>query len=237
MKHIKISIPFYICFIVFFLIGKFKLFIVLTSITLFHELGHILMGILFKYKIEKVIVLPLGSLTIFNTKINNKLYKELLVTILGPLFQVILLFILTKYNKYNIYLLIFNLLPIYPLDGYKILMILLYNIIPFKITNYLGLVISIILLVILFILRPNSIIIYLIFIVYLYQIYKEYKNTPYIFNKYLFERYLYKIKYPNNKDIKGIKLNKMYKYKTHTFYNKNKIFKEEEILSKMFDNH
>ena len=237
MKHIKISIPFYICFIVFFLIGKFKLFIVLTSITLFHELGHILMGILFKYKIEKVIILPLGSLTIFNTKINNKLYKELLVTIMGPIFQVILLFILTKYNKYNIYLLIFNLLPIYPLDGYKILMILLYNIIPFKITNYLGLIISIILLVTLFILRPNSIIIYLIFIIYLYQIYKEYKNTPYIFNKYLFERYLYKIKYPNNKDIKGIKLNKMYKYKTHTFYNKNKIFKEEEILSKMFDNH
>ena len=195
------------------------------------------MGILFKYKIEKVIILPLGSLTIFNTKINNKLYKELLVTIMGPIFQVILLFILTKYNKYNIYLLLFNLLPIYPLDGYKILMILLYNIIPFKITNYLGLVISIILLVTLFILRPNSIIIYLIFIIYLYQIYKEYKNTPYIFNKYLFERYLYKIKYLNNKDIKGIKLNKMYKYKTHTFYNKNKIFKEEEILSKMFDNH
>ena len=195
------------------------------------------MGLILKYKIEKVIILPLGSLTIFNTKINNKLYKELLVTIMGPIFQVILLFILTKYNKYNIYLLLFNLLPIYPLDGYKLFCILLYKILPYKVTNYISLIISIILLVTLFILRPNSIIIYLIFIIYLYQIYKEYKNTPYIFNKYLFERYLYKIKYKNNKDIKGIKLNKMYKYKTHTFYTKNKIFKEEEILTKMFDNH
>ncbi len=195
------------------------------------------MGLILKYKIEKVVILPLGSLTIFNTKINNKLYKELLVTIMGPIFQVILLFILTKYNKYNIYLLLFNLLPIYPLDGYKLFCILLYKILPYKVTNYISLIISIILLVILFILRPNSIIIYLVFIVYLYQIYKEYKNTPYIFNKYLFERYLYKIKYKNNKDIKDINIDKMYKYNTHTFYTKNKIFKEEEILTKMFDNH
>ena len=194
------------------------------------------MGLIFKYKIDKIIILPIGSLTIFNTKINNKLYKELLVTVMGPIFQIILLFLLTKYNKYNIYLLIFNLLPIYPLDGHKILCILFYKILPYKITNYIGLFISIILLIILVILRPNSILIYLVFIVYLYQIYKEYKNIPYIFNKYLFERYLYKIKYKKNKDIKGINVDKMYKYKTHTFYNKNKIFEEEEILAKTFDN-
>ena len=194
------------------------------------------MGLIFKYKIDKIVILPIGCITIFNTKINNSLYKELLVTIMGPIFQVILIFILTKYNRYNIYLLIFNLLPIYPLDGYKILCILFYKILPYKLTNYLGLLISFIILIVLVLLRPNSILIYLMFIVYLYHIYEEYFNIKYKFNKFLLERYLYKIKYKKIKDIEGINIDKMYKYKTHTFYNKNKIFEEEEILAKTFDN-
>lgn len=194
------------------------------------------MGLILKYKIEKVVILPLGSLTIFNTKINNSLYKELLLTLMGPVFQVILLFILTKYNRYNIYLLIFNLLPIYPLDGYKLLCILFYKIFPYKLTNYIGLVVSSIILVLLLVLRPNSILIYIMFIVYLYHIYEEYSNIKYKFNKFLLERYLYRIKYKKNKSIKDINLDKMHKYKTHTFYNKNKIYEEEEILAKMFDN-
>ena len=194
------------------------------------------MGIIFKYKIERVVILPLGSITIFNTKINNSILKEFLVTILGPLFQIILFIFLDKYNKYNMYLLIFNLIPIYPLDGYKLLCILFYKILPYKLTNYLGLLISFIILIFIVLLRPNSILIYIMLIVYLYHICEEYKSIPYTFNKYLFERYLYKIKYKKIKNIKDINLDKMYKYKTHTFYKKNKIFEEEEILFKMFDN-
>lgn len=235
MKNIKISIPFYICFIIFILIGKFKFFISLTLITFFHELGHILTGILLKYKLEKVIILPLGCYSIFNTKINNNIFKEIFVTIMGPIFQLVLLFLYKNYQEYNLYLLIFNLLPIYPLDGYKIFCIFLYNIFPFKKTLYISYIVSILLILTLILIRPTSIIIYIVSIVFIYQLIKEYKNINFVFNKFLFERYLYKIKYKNNKYINSLNLNKMYKYKSHTFLSENKLIEEEKILKYMFD--
>lgn len=239
MKNIlKISIPFYITFLVFFLIGKFKLFITLTLFTIIHELGHIIIGLVFKYKIEKVIILPLGCLTIFNKRINDNICKELILTIMGPIFQ-LLLFLFLKdemYIKYNLILLIFNLLPIYPLDGSKILLNLIYLIFPFIKTNKLYLIISMIILISLIVLRPYSFTIYLIFIVYTIQIVREYKLINYLFNKFLLERYLYNINYKSRRLIKNDKKSKMYMYKSHDFLIENKLVEEKEILSKMFDN-
>lgn len=238
MKNIfKISIPFYFVFLISILIGKFKMFIFLTSITLFHELGHIIVALLLKYRIERVIILPIGSYTIFNAKINNKPIIELLVTLAGPLFQMILFFFIRQdiYFKYNLYLLMFNLIPIYPLDGYKLLKLFLYDIIPFKYANELSLYISIFLLIVLIILRPTSIIIYTIFIVYIIKIIKEYKMNIFIFNKFLLERYLYHIKFKKRKYIKGDNKEKMYKNKSHTFLIDNKLIEEDILLGKMFD--
>lgn len=239
MKNIlKISIPFYITFLVFIIIGKFKLFITLTLFTIFHELGHIIVGLFFKYRIEKIIILPLGCLTIFNKKINDNIFKNLLLTLMGPIFQLILfLFIKDEiYIKYNLILLIFNLLPIYPLDGSKILLNIFYLILPFIKANKLNLLVSVLTLILLVIFRPTTFIIYLIFIVYLIQIIKEYKINSYLYYKFLLERYLYNIKYKKIRLIKGDKKSKMYMYKNHDFLIDNKLIEEREILAKMFDN-
>lgn len=238
MKNIfKITIPFYISFIIAILIGKFKIFIFLMLIVSFHELGHILMGLIFKWKIEKVLILPMGSLTIFNTSINNSIIKELMVTLSGVLFQSFLFFIIKDpfYMKYNLYLLIFNLLPIYPLDGYKLVSLFLYMIFPYKLVNKVGVISSFILLFLFLIIRPTSMYIYIIFIVFMIQIINHYNDLNYIFNKFLFERYLYKIAYNKKRCIEGSKLSKMYKYRTHLFFVRNKIVEEQEMLSNLFD--
>lgn len=239
MKNIfRISIPFYFIFILSILIGKFKIFIFITCITLIHELGHIISGLLLNYKIEQVVILPLGSLTIFNNKINANEIKELVVTIMGPLFQIILFFFIKQdiYNKYNLYLLLFNLLPIYPLDGYKLLRILLYKVLPFKTVNSFSLYISIMILFILLLLRPTNIVIYIVFIVFFIQIIKELYNNKYIFNKFLLERYIYNIKYKKIRNIIGDTKDKMYRNRSHVFILKNKIVNEKELLGKLFDN-
>ena len=88
--NVKINFFFYLAFIIAIFTGNFKIFIILTLITFVHELGHIIGGLFFKYKIERVVVLPLSMLTVFNTKINNKWYQEFIVTILGPIFQIVL---------------------------------------------------------------------------------------------------------------------------------------------------
>lgn len=239
MKNtLKISIPFYIVLAISILIGKFKMFLFLTLLTIFHELGHIITGLLLNQKIEKVILLPIGCLTIFNKKVNSNSMIDFIITVMGPIFQIVLFFFIKQdiYLKYNLYLLFFNLLPIYPLDGYKLLNIFLYDIMPFKLVNSFSLYLSMIILFLMFLYRPTSIIIYIVFIVFFIQIIKELKNNKYIFNKFLFERYLYNIKYKNSKLIKGDKLAKMYKNKSHIFLMKNKLIKEDEILGKMFDN-
>ena len=47
------------------------------------------MGVIFKWNIEKVILLPFGALTIFNEDLNRRMFEEFLIVIMGPLFQII----------------------------------------------------------------------------------------------------------------------------------------------------
>lgn len=235
---IKIHFFFYLTFIISILTGNFKIFITLTLITFFHELGHIIGGLIFKYKIEKIVVLPLSMLTIFNTKINNKWYQEFIVTILGPLFQILLFNFINNERilKYNMILLLFNLLPIFPLDGSKLLKIFLYNYLPFKLVEKINIYISFIVLVLLNISIPKNLLIILVSTIFLFKIFKEKNNLDYIFNKFLFERYLYNINYKKIKIINQLKLEEMYKYYYHHFLSKNKIEEEHDFLLKMFDN-
>ena len=235
---IKIHFFFYLAFIISILTGNFKIFITLTLITFFHELGHIIGGLLFKYKIEKIVVLPLSMLTIFNTKINNKWYQEFIITILGPLFQILLFNFINdeRILKYNMILLLFNLLPIFPLDGSKLLKIFLYNYLPFKLVEKINIYISFIVLVLLNISIPKNLLIILVSTIFLFKIFKEKNNLDYIFNKFLFERYLYNINYKKIKIINQLKLEEMYKYYYHHFLSKNKIEEEHDFLLKMFDN-
>ena len=72
--------------------------------------------------------MPFGCITIFNELINKPMMEEFIILIMGPLFQLInfLIFkdITPYFNYYNYGLFIFNMLPIYPLDGYKLFSIL-----------------------------------------------------------------------------------------------------------------
>ena len=56
-----ILIVFIIGFICF-LTGNFKNFIIFSSIIIVHELGHIIGALIFKWKIDKIILLPLALL-------------------------------------------------------------------------------------------------------------------------------------------------------------------------------
>ena len=237
MNIIKISTTFCLAFLISILIGKFKIFIFITFISLFHEIGHVLLGLIFRWPIEKILILPMGCLTVFNTKINNSYIKELLVTLAGPFFQAVLFFFIKGelYINCNFYLLLFNLLPIYPLDGYKIMNFFLYQLFPFKLANKIGVYISFIILLIIFLLRPTSIMIILILIVFSVQILKYKNDQNFIFNKFLFERYLYNINYRRNVFIKDGKKEKMFRNKKHTFLVENTLLEEKEILRKMFD--
>lgn len=222
--------------------GLFKDFVIITSIILIHELGHVFVALIFKWKIEKIIIFPFGGLTVFNQKINSSLIEEFFIAIAGPIFQIIFYLLINNNNPFFIHyhttILLFNLLPIYPLDGSKILNIIFNKLFAFKISYLLTFIISIIIVIFIFIIsiKQSFNLIFLFSILLLtIKLFHYYNEIDLVFNKFLFERYLYKIKYKKILNIKEVNLNKMHKEKTHTFLMGKNFIKEEEILNKMFD--
>ena len=231
---------FLINLLIFISIGYFRFITYFMLLIVVHELGHILVSLIFKWNIEKIIILPFGGLTKYNEMINRPLIQEFLIAISGILFQIIFYITLKKYINYeyfkfiNYFIIIFNILPIYPLDGSKILNILFNKITSFKNSLLLTIIISYIFIIIfsLLFINVNKIII-LVLVFLLLEVNKLYKERKQIFNKFLLERYLNEFKFKRKKTIKNIdKMKKDYK---HLFYIDGKYLTENYFLKKMFD--
>lgn len=229
---------FYAVGFVCFITGFFKNFIIFTSIILIHELGHFLTALFFKWNIDKVIILPFGGITIFKEHLDKPLLQELLIALAGPLFQIIFLIVFKNnviFINYNIAILLFNLLPIYPLDGSRILNVILNKFISFKYSHIVSLVISyifIILILFMAISFSNALFIFIMMFIIL-EVFKETIKHKYYFNKFLLERYLYNF---NFKKIKNIsKITQMKKQTKHIFKVGKMYYTEREIIRKIFD--
>jgi len=112
------------------LAGYFNYFLIISFILIMHDLGHIILFKLFNYQINKITILPFGSIIDTNIKLNDKTMHIFLISIAGVLMQLMLypimsLFLNTLdhqiFFQYNTIILCFNLLPIIPLDGSKIM--------------------------------------------------------------------------------------------------------------------
>lgn len=214
------------------------MFILFFSIILFHELGHILGAIYFRWKIDQIIIMPFGGLTIFNVDINKPLKEEFIICFLGPLFQIIYYLIFKDiFNIRNIHynLLIFNLLPIFPLDGSKIFNIIFNKIFSFKFSLYITYAISFVVIFTLFITKQFNLLLFLTLLLLFFKNIKELKNLKYIFNRFLLERYFKHFNFQKRMVIKSEKVSKMKKGYYHLFFVKNKYVTEREMLKKMFD--
>lgn len=211
-------------------------------IVFIHELGHITMALIFKYKIIKINIYPFGGYTVFETNINNPFIKEFMVFIGGILFQTIF-FLLTKsyldnsiyiykiIEHYNSSILLFNILPIIPLDGSKVINILLNKIFSFKIAHLISIYISYIFIVIIIIKSSNNLS-YLVMMILLFCILiKEHKKHKYIFNAFLIERYIKNLHFNKNNFIKNLNVKYMKKYKNNIFILDNKYVDEREVLN------
>lgn len=202
-------------------------------IIIIHEFGHITGAFICKWNIEKVVILPFGGITIFNEDINRPLKEEALILLLGPVYQILFTFFLNDYKYLSYSLLFFNLLPIFPLDGSKILNIFLNKVTSFKKSHLITLYLSFIcIFYIMYRCRFNLILI-LCLIFLFFKTIEEYKKHSMIFNRFLLERYT-----KNYKFKRICYINSIYKMKRdyrHFFYYKNKYITERSILKKRFD--
>jgi len=234
----KIHFLYYVFAFICFLTGQFKNFIIFSSIIIIHEFGHLSGAIIFKWNIKNVILLPFGGITIFEEQIDKPLLQEFIITILGPIFQIVFL-VTFKGNIYfyycNIAILLFNLLPIYPLDGSKLLNIFFNTIVPFKYSHVLTLLFSIVTIffVIYISIFTYNFVFFLFAFFLVVEVIKEISKHNLYFNKFLLERYLYDSRYKKRKIIR--KIEEMKKQTTHIFKIDNRYYTEKEIVAKRFD--
>ena len=229
--NIEVHPLYYVVAFISILTGYFKAYIIYTLIILVHEIGHIFAGIILKWPILKVTIYPFGCMTTFNNKLNSSSIEEFLILIYGPLFQI--LFNMIYPTNYHYFILIFNLLPIYPLDGSKLVFLLLNKITSYYYSYIYIFIISYITIFILLINRFNLINI-LILLYLLWDIYKYYKLLPSIMYKFYYERYKYRYKYKKDKIIIGNNKYKMYKDKNNYFIINNICYSEYDILKNYF---
>ena len=232
----------------FILTGYFSNLIIFTSIIIIHELGHYLIAKITNLSPQKIIIYPFGGITIMNNPLNTNIKEELFVAISGIIFQTIyyiIVIILYQNNlirdyifdifiKYYHSILLFNLLPIHPLDGSKIIVLILSHYLPYKLTCKLNIIISFsiglsILLINYYKFNYTTI---LIITIIIDSLIKYYRNINYFFNKFLLERYLYKIEFKKTKKINNI--NNMYKEKYHIIKENNHYYTEKQYLNNYF---
>lgn len=251
MKTILNKVEFHYTYLIialgFVLTGYFSNLIVFTSLILIHELGHIVSMLHYKMNIEKITIYVYGGVTKVDNIIDNNIDEELIIAISGVFFQTILysiIFILYNnnvvsdniFNLYTLYhysMLVFNLLPICGLDGFKILNLYLSKFINFRLANIISLIISIILLIIMAISGFNNYSYVMILTLLIYNIYEFYINLDYLYNRFLLERYLYKMNYKKIKIINNI--NKMHRNKYHFIKKDKSIIEERRVLVNMFE--
>ncbi len=245
LNKFKINNLSYFIFLVFLLNGYIKNIIIIFLIIITHELGHIFFLKIFKIKIDSITIYPFGGITKTSKLINSSINKDIIIYLGGIFFQILLHFFFLKllkinlitlntfniFKTYNKSILIFNVLPIKPLDGGLILNLILDKILPFKysykISNYLSIIFLFIFIIFNINYNLNS---YIVISFLIFNILKTIKNTNNVFNKFLLERYLYNLPY---KKIKYENTSNLAKLKKETFHYLN-YKSEKKVLSQKF---
>lgn len=181
--------------------------IIMLVIITIHELGHAAAASYFSWRIKKISLLPFGGVVELEEHGNRSMKEEAIVTIAGPvqhLWLIAFAFLLNQLNvvpeslvelfiEYNLMILLFNLLPIWPLDGGKFVYLICSLVSPFpkalKQTLMISSGVVAIFVGIMLLLAPFHLNIWIIISFLIFSIYVEWKQSRYTFVRFLLERY------------------------------------------------
>ena len=236
MKHIYLDKSFLFFLLIIVLTGSFNDFILYFTLLFIHEFGHTLIGLVLGYKLDKISFYSYGGVTKFNIPLNIPLKKELLILLMGPIFQLFAYFILkgivdnSNLPLYHYTLLLFNLLPIYPLDGGKIMNIVCNYFCNYLKSFYLSFTVSLTILIGLFVYNivHFNFNLLVVLIVLLKKLIESYKVLRYSYNRFLLERHLHNFEFKKSEYINSI--NKFYRDRTHIV----NLEREKSFLKKYF---
>ena len=196
----KIEINLKILFVIllFLLIENFNTYLIFLIFILIHELSHLFVGVILGGIPKKMTISAFGVSLEFYSYLKSKTFNKIIFYSIGPLVNLFIAFfikyffelndVLKKIIIVNMSIGIFNLIPILPLDGGKILKEFLKNFLKVQTANIISIYISKIILISItviysvLILKVKNIII-LFLIIYLWYLYKIEEKKLYIYLK------------------------------------------------------
>lgn len=115
-----------------YVVNKLEYFFAFYIFAILHELVHIIAALILKVKIKEVVLLSIGVNAQYDDNISCN--KELAIACAGPIASLFFAIVLanTEYAVMNIIILLTNLIPIYPLDGGRIVRIILIKVLGYK---------------------------------------------------------------------------------------------------------
>lgn len=143
---IKIDLKIFLFLFLFLLTSQVEIYIILMIFAIIHELGHLIAGLILKFKPEEIKITPVGLQIKFKVdKENSEKIKEAralnikkaIISLAGPLTNLIIAIVSIIIGNFNIkiqntyiyhiiiysnlLIAMFNLIPIYPMDGGRFL--------------------------------------------------------------------------------------------------------------------
>ncbi|MCK7607047.1 M50 family metallopeptidase [Geobacillus stearothermophilus] len=189
------------------LTAHFKQLCLLFFIVLVHELGHAAAAAFFSWRVKRILLLPFGGVAEVEEHGNRPFREEWIVTLAGPAQHLWLgaaAFFFWKagwmddgswelFFRYNVAVFGMNLLPVWPLDGGKLLFLLLSYRRPFSEAHRNMVAISAAVLVagviLLLVAAPRQLELWVIAAFLAHAVWQEWKQHPYIVMRFLLERY------------------------------------------------
>lgn len=187
--------------------GNFVQLLIILILVFIHELGHYLAAAYFKWRVETIVLWVFGGIMKTDEHGSRKISEELIVTIAGPCQHLLIyLFVIGILKNtsipepiiflllyYNTVILVFNLLPIWPLDGGKLLFLLNSLFFPYRQAYEQTIIFSMFICLLLIIAHllffPFNLSSLLIIIFLLIENSKDWQQRHYVFIRFLLRRY------------------------------------------------
>lgn len=198
--------------------AHFKDMMMLLAIVFIHEMGHAICAQHYKWRIKSIQLLPFGGMLETEEYGNKSLKEDLLVVMAGPLQHVWIVgaaFLLysssvLSYEVYqsifylNTILFLFNLLPIWPLDGGRLLFIGIAKRYSFLVaqtyTLYLSAAFAMVMFILWVMVEPFNLNAWMIALFVSVSLFLEWRQRYYAFMRFLLQRH-----YGNSLDLVKLK--------------------------------